>query len=173
MVQPSDIYVLAGLVAVDEPWTYRSLAVQLGVSHPLVQRALERARDAGLYLFERRVPHLANIEEFALHGLRFVAPGHLGEVVPGVPTAWAAPPVSDVIATGEDLPPVWPTADGPVRGQALEPLHRAAPHVAPALPALAQLLAVLDSLRTGDARVRTAAGELLPSLLASRPAGSP
>jgi hypothetical protein len=136
------------------------------VSHSLVQRALDRAGAAGLYLNERRAPHVPNLEEFLRHGLRFVAPAPLGEVVPGMPAAWAAAPMSERIRTGAtELPPVWPTANGRVRGQALEPLHRAAIRATSSWQPLASLLAVVDSLRAGDARVRRVASEELGRML--------
>lgn len=167
MVSPADIYLLSGLVARDrQPWTYRELAKELAVPLPLVQRALKRASDAGLYQAEARDVHLPNFEEFLLHALRFVAPAQLGEVVPGVPAAWAAPPMSDLIReSGNELPPVWPTASGRVRGQALHPLHRAAIVASRQHPRLGELLAVIDSLRAGDVRVRGVASDVARDLL--------
>jgi DNA-binding transcriptional MocR family regulator len=170
MLQPSDIYVLCGLLAADDrSWTYRELASQLGVPHPLVQRALQRAEKAELYSSESRSVHRPNMEEFLLHGLRFLAPAKLGGVVPGVPAAWAAPPVSRVIRESGDLPPVWPTAQGRVRGQALPPLHEAAVEAADKLPRLGELLAIVDSLRAGDVRVRTVAADMLTDTLRALP----
>jgi hypothetical protein len=165
----SDVFVLSGLLAHVGDWTYRSLASDLRVPHPVVQRALARAEAAGLYGPERREVHLPHFEEFAVHALRFVAPAELGAVVPGVPAAWAAEPVASAIrSSGEDLPPVWPSALGGVRGQALEPLHLAAPDAVEQWSDLAEWLAVLDSLRAGDPRVRQVAEELLYGTLRQR-----
>ena len=170
MLQPSDIYVLCGLLAADDDaWTYRELARKLGLPHPLVQRALQRAEEAELYSSERRQVHRSNMEEFLRHGLRFLAPVKLGGVVPGVPAAWAAPPVSRVIRESGDLPPVWPAADGRVRGQALPPLHKAAVKAAEETPQLGELLAIVDSLRAGDIRVRSVAAEMLTQLMRAQP----
>ena len=36
----------------------------------------------------------------------------------------AAPPLKDEIASGDELPPVWPWQDGETRGIALEPLYK-------------------------------------------------
>lgn len=171
MLQPSDIYVLCGLAAVaDDSWTYRDLAKRLGVPHALVQRALQRADEAGLYSGESRSVHRPNMEEFLLHGLRFVAPVKLGGVVPGVPAAWAAPPVSRRIRESGDLPPVWPAADGRVRGQALAPLHKSAVSAVEEFPRLGELLAIVDSLRIGDPRVRSVAARMLVEFLSGQPA---
>jgi len=170
MLRPSDIYVLCGLlVADDDAWTYRELARKLGLPHPLVQRALQRAEEVELYASESRCVHRANLEEFLLHGLRFVAPAKLGGVVPGVPAAWAAPPMSRVIRESGDLPPVWPSADGRVRGQALPPLHEAALNASEELPQLGELLAIVDSLRAGDIRVRSVAAKMLTQAMCAQP----
>jgi hypothetical protein len=166
MLKASDIYVLTGLVAQEEDWTYRSLAYRLHVPHPVVQRALSRALEADLYSTERREVHVPHFEEFAAHALRFLAPVQLGPLVPGVPAAWAAEPMAGAIRPSRDEPlPVWPHARGRVRGQAIEPLHAAAPEAVEDWPRLKEILAVLDSLRAGDPRVRKVAGDLLSKML--------
>ncbi|HEX6153347.1 MAG TPA: hypothetical protein VFZ19_07480 [Solirubrobacterales bacterium] len=169
MVKGPDIYVLSGLLAHDEEWSYRSLAERLRVPHPVVQRALSRAQEPDLYSADRREVHVPHFEEFAVHALRFVAPAQLGALVPGVPAAWAAEPMASAIrSSGEEPPPVWPYARGQVRGQAIEPLHPAAPEAVEGWPELGEILALLDSLRVGDPRVRRVAGELLMGLLRER-----
>ncbi|HYH54576.1 MAG TPA: hypothetical protein VD761_10650 [Solirubrobacterales bacterium] len=162
MVKEPDIYVLGGLLAHDAEWSYRSLADRLHVPHPVVQRGLARAQEADLYLAERREVHVPHFEEFAIHALRFIAPVQLGGLVPGVPAAWAAEPMVGAIrSAGEDPPPVWPFARGRVRGQAFEPLHPAASEAVEGWPELGEILALLDSLRAGDPRVRKVAADLL------------
>jgi hypothetical protein len=169
MVKDSDVYVLSGLLAHDEAWSYRSLAERLRVTHPVVQRALERAKGVDLYSVDRREVHLPHFEEFALHALRFVAPARLGALTPGVPAVWAAEPMARAIrSSGDEPPPVWPYARGRVRGQAIEPLHSAAPEAVENWPELGEVLALLDSLRAGDARVRKVAGNLLSKMLRER-----
>lgn len=169
MVKSSDIYVLSGLLAHHGEWSYRSLADRLRISHPVVQRALARAQEADLYSAERREAHVPHFEEFAVHALRFVIPAQLGALLPGVPAAWAAQPMAGVIrSSGEEPPPVWPYARGRVRGQAVEPLHPAAPEAVGDWPELGEILALLDSLRAGDQRVRHVAEDLLVGLLRER-----
>jgi hypothetical protein len=169
MVKGPDIYVLSGLLAHREKWSYRSLADRLRVPHPVVQRALGRAQEAGLYSGEQREVHVPHFEEFALHALRFVAPAQLGALVPGVPAAWAVEPMATVIrSSGEEPPPVWPYARGQVRGQAIQPLHPSAPEAVEGWPELGEILALLDSLRAGDPRVQQVAEDLLISFLRER-----
>jgi hypothetical protein len=169
-VQPADIYILAGLLATDESnWTYRELARLLNVPHPLVQRALQRAEEADLYSSTDRTVQRPNMEEFLLHGLRYLAPVKLGAVVSGVPAAWGAPPMVRRIHESGGLPPVWPAANGRTRGQALPPLHKAAVAAITNLPRLGELLALIDSLRAGDMRVRSVAAELLDTVMRAKP----
>lgn len=173
MVKASDIYVLVGLVAPDQrPRTFRELATRLAVPVPLVQRALNRAATSGLYESSSKSVHLPNFEEFLVHAVRFVAPARLGQIVPGVPAAWAAQPLVGLIVESEgELPPVWPSASGRVRGQALQPLHKAAVEAAENSAALAALLAVVDSLRAGDVRVRGVAAGVLHDMLRETASG--
>lgn len=50
----------------------------------------------------------------------------------------------------------------------LEPLHPSAPEAVQGWPQLGQILAILDSLRAGDLRVRGVAEELLVKLIFKR-----
>jgi hypothetical protein len=166
MVSPTDIYVLAGVISNDEEsWTLRGLSARLYVDHTLVHRALRRTEIAGLYDASSQRVNLASFEELLIHAARFIAPAPLGALTRGVPAAWAAEPISELIhqAQGEP-PPVWPSALGVTRGQALEPLHPAAIQASHDTP-LAALLAILDSLRAGDLRIRKVAATALKDTL--------
>ena len=173
MLRPADIYVLLGVAAHDDgAFTYRELASELGIPHAQVQRSLDRAAAAGLYLSDRHDVHRANLEEFLIHALRYIAPASLGAVAAGVPAAWATEPLSARISGDDDLPPVWPSAHGHVRGRSLEPLHPAAVDAVHKSLQLAHLLSLADALRAGDARIRREAKDLLPAeLRRSAPAG--
>lgn len=159
MIQSGDIYVLTGLIAWESgEWTLRELADGLMVDHTLVHRALKRAESVGLYSSATRRVNLPNLEELLIHASRFVLPAKLGEVTVGVPSAWAAKPIVNFIHESDtNLPPVWPTADGDVRGQALAPLHPSAPLAINRIPRLGDLLSIVDSLRAGDIRIRDVA----------------
>jgi DNA-binding transcriptional MocR family regulator len=166
MVRPSDVLVLLALQQSGSDWTLRSLADRLGVKHSKVQRAVDRLERAGLYDERRRtiVPHAA--EEFLLHALKYLQPIREGAPTRGVPTAWAALPLSDEIVTTSDLPPVWPDPHGSVRGVSVEPLDDALPRLVSEWPEVAEMAALVDALRLGDARVREAATRHLRTRLA-------
>ena len=64
------------------------------------------------------------------NGVKYAFPVQRGETTRGMPTAHAAPPLSDQIADNKgDLPPVWPDPDGEVRGATLEPLTSPEPRL--------------------------------------------
>ena len=99
-------------------------------------------------------PLFKAVEEFLIHGVKYAFPVQRGETTRGVPTAYAAPPLSGQIVANGDLPPIWPDPDGEVRGATLEPLHKAAPKAAQKDPVLHELLALVDALRDGRVRER-------------------
>jgi hypothetical protein len=61
--------------------------------------------------------------------------------------------------------PVWPSPDGPVRGESFEPLYPSAVVAARSDPRLYEALALVDALRGGRARERTLAADLLARAL--------
>jgi hypothetical protein len=99
-------------------------------------------------------PNISALEEFLLHGLKYSFPAEHGQITRGVPTSFAAPPLKNEIASGEDLPPVWPWSDGDTRGVGLEPLYKTVPAAALRDSSLHELLALVDAIRDGRARER-------------------
>jgi hypothetical protein len=155
-----DILVLLALLESDPGWTLRSVADRLGVKHSLVQRGLQRLELAGLYDPHRRMINPPAAEEFLLHGVRYLQPIREGPLARGVPTAWAAAPLNSEI-TSEEQPPVWPDPNGEVRGPSVEPLHECVPRLVEVWPDVAELAALVDALRIGDARTREGAARHL------------
>lgn len=99
--------------------------------------------------------------ELLLHGARFVYPAGRSGEARGLPTAWAAPPLSGALLSSGENPPIWPDALGDVRGWAIEPLHPAVPDAARRDPRLWEMLALFDAIRLGGPRERSLAGEEL------------
>lgn len=166
MLKGEDIIVLLKLSLADEAWTVRSLAEETGIPRSGMHRALKRLTAAGLFDERRRRVSIGNAEEFLLHAVRYLLPPERDGESRGVPTAWAAEPLASRISSSPDeLPPVWPDARGRVRGLSLRPLHAAAPEAARRDPALGELLALVDAVRIGDARVRGVAARLLSARL--------
>jgi hypothetical protein len=168
MLKGEDIVLLLKLVNQGPEWTVRSLEQDTTIPRSVVQRSLVRLHVAGLFDPRRRAVHVSQSEEFLVHGLKYVFPGSMGGESRGVPTAWGAKPLVDKLAGGaNDVPPVWASAVGNVRGPALEPLHPSVVKASQRDPVLGERLALVDALRVGDARVRGVAAELLAELFDS------
>ncbi len=164
ILKPQDILVLLKLVALgDQPWSYNGLAVQLGMSPSEVHGAVKRAIAANLAVeLDRQIqPNFRNLEEFLIHGIRYVFVPERGQMTRGMPTAHAAPPLSDLIASDQEPPPVWPDPEGKVRGMLFPPLYRSAPNAAKQDPVLYELLVLVDGVRGGKAREREISAEEL------------
>mgnify|MGYP002378159350 FL=1 len=141
------------------------VAGDLALSPSQVHASLKRLERSRLVDVQTGRPLLKAVEEFLIHGVKYAFPVQRGEATRGMPTAHAAPPLSDQIADSGDLPPVWPDAVGDVRGVTLEPLHKSAPKAARRDPVLHELLALIDALRDGRVRERQLAEKELSARL--------
>ncbi len=167
-LKPQDLYLLLALLAMrGEVLTYPELAAFSGVSMSEVHGALKRAEQARLLAFLDKQPRIVvpAFKEFLLHGARYAFPALRGGVVGGVPTGYAAAPLNALIAPSADPVPVWPHAEGYVRGIALIPLYPSAPAAALRSPELYEYLALFDALRMGNARERNLAEKLFEERL--------
>lgn len=160
MLKPQDIVVLLKLSGLaDKSATYNRLALELDMSPSEVHAALNRAVRAQLARKQGHQikPVTKNLVEFLVHGLRYVFPPELGGLTRGMPTSYAAEPLKRQMKSGDDPVPVWPDADGTVRGLSFAPLYRSVPTAARRDENLYELLALVDALRGGRARERTLA----------------
>ncbi|MDT8321528.1 MAG: MarR family transcriptional regulator [Xanthomonadales bacterium] len=174
-LKPQDLMVVLKLVAMaDRSWTYASLAEQLGMSVSQLHTAVQRALAAGLAVRtnESIVPNRPALQEFILHGVKYVFVPERGQLTRGMPTAHAAPPLDAHFPDSGEPPPVWPDPDGSVRGMAFAPLYKLAPGAARADPALYGLLVLVDAIRGGRARERAIAADELESRLKSHESSS-
>lgn len=166
-LKPQDLYVVLALLSRAEPPAslYPDLAALTGLAVSAVHASLKRAAASRLVLFEQRKPVVlkAGLLEFLVHGARYAFPPVQGGLTRGVPTAYAAAPLNEVIAPSSDPPPVWPHAKGSVRGLALVPLYPSVPEAALKDARLHAALSLLDALRMGQAREREAAQKSLKS----------
>jgi hypothetical protein len=151
---PQDVVVLAKLVSYGgQRPPIAQIAADVALSASQVHLSLRRLAQSRLIDDEDR-PIMRSVEEFLVHGVKYSFPARRGEPTRGIPTAHAALPVSERLAATSELPPVWPSAEGKVRGITFEPLHKTAPGAAAKDPTLYELLALIDALRDGRARER-------------------
>jgi len=170
VLKPQDLVVLLRLsLAKEQMPSYAALASELGMTASEVHAALERAHAARLVRKDRGSPPALlrdALRQFVLHGAAYAFPAVRGEATRGLPTAYAAAPLRDLIAQpAAEPPPVWPHPKGAVRGAALYPLYPSVPGAAAKNAALYELLALFDALRSGAARERKLATDLLSERL--------
>ena len=157
VLKPQDVYVTLKIVAAKSlRHTYSKLALELAMSASEVHASVKRAQACHLLHGPRlhTRPNLNALEEFLVHGLRYVFPPERGGLTRGVSTSYAAEPLRRVISPGKEPAPVWPYEQGKQRGIAFEPLYRTAPIAALRDPIFHEYLALVDALRDGRIRER-------------------
>ncbi len=161
VLKPQDLVIALKLTLMGPgAWTYESLAKDLAMSPSEVHGGVKRLIQAKL-LTPNRMVIRESLREFLAHGVRYAFPPTLGGKARGVPTAHAAEPLAARIQASDEDPPVWPYAEGTVRGQSFSPLYRSVPGVALKDRALYELLALTDAVRGGRARERELAAKML------------
>lgn len=155
ILKPQDVLVLLKLISLkNQQWSYASLAIDLSMSPSEVHACVKRGLAARLVRKkgQQLLPILANLEEFMLHGLKYVFVPETGGMQRGIPTAYAAPPLDDLFLESLEPPPVWPHPEGEVRGLSFSPLYKSAPYAAQKDDDLYELLALTDAIRGGGVR---------------------
>jgi hypothetical protein len=148
-----DIYVLLKLALMQEFSSYDHLGQRLVMSSSEVHASVKRSIKAGLVNPQSRLPMRKPFEEYLIHGVPYAFPVAIGAVVRGVPTAYAAPPLSDMISYS-GLPPVWMWGEGTVEGMYVDPLHKSARYMIQREPVFYEVLALVDAIRMGRRRER-------------------
>ena len=166
-LKPQDIVVVLKLLVSNKETSYSALAYKLSMSPAEVHAAVKRAGAAGLIDVATKEVKQKPLLEFLIHGLKYAFPATRGTITRGLPTAHAAPPLSKRLSGKDDLPPVWPCADGTVRGHEFKPLYRCVPSAAREDASLYELLVLVDAVRGGRARERKLAEEELRKRVAS------
>lgn len=180
IIKPQDIVVLAKLLAYQEnkSWSQNSIAVELCLSPSQINSAFKRLVEAGLmtryHSPNKPQPIIQACEEFFTHGLKYIFPAKLGEIVRGIPTSYAAPSLNEQIIAGSDPIPVWPYGEGNERGVALKPLYPSVPEsvIKHPDPLFYDLLTLIDAIRSGRAREKQIAIQKISDLLKNSKLGN-
>ena len=142
---------------------YSKMAEELALSqsevHSAVKRLVESSLVHGAELNEK--PNLTAVEEFLIHGVKYAFPAKRGSLTRGMPTSYAAEPLSNIIQAGNEPVPVWPDPGGRTRGIEIAPLYKTVPEAAKRDQKLYEYLALIDAIRDGRARERNLAVEEL------------
>lgn len=169
ILKPQDIVVLLKLVAIGPvKWSYLGLAYELEMSPSEVHAAVGRTLAAGLAvrIKDDVRPHIRNLEEFLVHGIKYVFVPERGELTRGITTSSAAAPLNAYLVPSAEPPLVWPDPEGDVRGMSFSPLYKSVPQAARRDEPLYQLLVLVDAIRGGRAREREIAIRELQKRLA-------
>lgn len=171
-LRPQDVVAVLKLVASGpQKWTYVKLGEELFMSPSQVFRSVDRGRTAHLLdasplptppsSMTTRVhqalhsrPNRGNLKEFLVYGVKYAFPVQRGGLTRGVPTADAAPPLSQQLTQNFLAKPVWPHAEGAVVGAEFSPLYKNVPMAAMRDGKLYELLALVDAIREGRVRER-------------------
>ncbi len=166
VLKPQDLFILLKLVSLGpREWSYASLAGDLCMSASEVHAGVKRAVAARLMDASRQRPTLGALDEFLMHGVRYAFPPDRGGPSRGVATAYAGPPLRDLLTQPDAPPPVWPDPQGDAQGFSFSPLYRTVPEAARKDRALYELLVLTDALRDGGAREREVAARELRARL--------
>jgi hypothetical protein len=165
-LKPQDVVILLKLVARENQqgatgtrgafespsWTYHGLAYDLFLSPSEVHAGIHRAAEAGLLIMSKRVPVIRAMEEFLIHGIKYVFPPRRGGMTRGLATSYAGPPLDQLFMKTAEPPPVWPFPEGPTRGTEFSPLYKTVPKAAVRDQKLYEMLVLVDAIRDGRAR---------------------
>ncbi len=168
MLKPQDIVVVIKILSKNaEPWAQGAIALELGMSASEVNAGIRRALNAGLLRLKDKkvIPVKSALEEFLVHGLKYVFPAERGEPTRGIATGYAAEFFKEQFVASDELPPVWADAEGTVKGYALKPLYKCVPNAVKLDKKLYEYLALIDILRCGRVREVQVAKQLLHTAL--------
>ncbi len=133
-------------------WTIREIAKSLNLSISETHSAIKRCKESGLYDDGLKRPVISAIEEFFIHGLKYIFPVTPGTFDRGIPTAHSAYPLSQFFATEENDVYIWPYENGQYRGLCITPLYHTVPTIVENDIEMYALLSLLDGIRIGRVR---------------------
>ncbi len=168
MLKSQDILVaLAILVKRKALWRQTDIAHEIGISSSEVNAAIKRLIRSKIAApstkSEKPKIIISALKEFLIHGLKYVFPAQIGEVTRGVPTSYAAPCFGGDISYSKNDLPVWPNANGKVRGYSLTPLYDTVSDIQN--EEIYFFLSAIDAIRAGRARERNIGIKLLEEKL--------
>lgn len=184
MLKPQDIVILVKILSImtlpeqerSELLSQHKLALHLCISASEVNAGIKRLLQSRLLVemsidknashsIKRRVfiPVQAACEECLILGVKYFFPARLGAYSRGIATSYAAPSFEKKIILGQDPIPIWPYGEGDQRGLAIEPLYSSVPKAITQYPdkVFYDMLTLIDAIRTGRARERNIAIQLL------------
>ena len=153
-LKPQDVVLLLRLAEVPEA-SYVALGADLSMSPSTAHGSVDRLQRSGLLRPESRQVNRHFLLEFLEHGVKYMFPAVLGARARGVPTAYSGPALASEFMSSEAV--VWPDVNGTAVGQSMTPLYENAAQLARRCPSVYELLTLVDAIRIGRVRERSAA----------------
>lgn len=164
-MKPQDILIILKiLIWKGSKWSIARLAESVGMSASETHAAIKRCEISGIYSPLTRMPIRSALEEFIIHGVKYAFPAEQAPPDRGMPTAHSAPPLSGMIAGGDEVY-VWPYENGTVRGISISPLYSSVPFACEKDRELYEYLTLIDAIRIGRAREKKLAEELIIKMI--------
>lgn len=157
-LRPGDLAVALQLMLTPD-LAYMDLASRVSMSYGETHNAVKRLQMGKMVRRDERRAVRRLLFDFVIHGVRHVWPAMVGPEARGIRTAAGAPALEKMLSDAS--PMVWPFAVGKSRGRTLTPLYPGAPRTQSMNPPLYDLLTLVDAMRTGRARERSLAAQLL------------
>jgi hypothetical protein len=168
-LKPQDIVIALKIVARNTMgFKYSELAHDLCMSISEISVGLNRLRQAKLFPSSTRsFINLVALEEFVIHGIKYVFMPEIGGITRGIPTSYGAPVLKKKLAIKGQPIPVWPHPEGNTSGYRFSPLFRKVPESIIKYPdqKFYDLLALVDAIRHGQARESNIAKKIITNLL--------
>ena len=161
-----------GNIRVEAPYSVRNLESRLGISKTEVNASFKRILSTGMAIKDHKTgrpkANRRSLYNFIVHGLKFVFPAAPGAMTRGIPTAFAAPMLKDLLFRGGNYIYVWPSAGGRDIGQSVQPLFKSVPEAVGKDGNLYEYLALVDAIRLGNQREMGLAKDRLSERLLAR-----
>ena len=165
-MKSQDILILLKLISISkskqEKWSYEEISNAFDISLSTVHKSINSLRDSG-FLNAKKI-NLFAVNEFLVHGLKYVFPVTPGPIVRGFRTVHTPPFNNDKLSSQLDIF-VWPHPEGDKKGFSVEPLYKTVPEAFRSDEVFYQLLCIVDALRIGRAREKKEALNLLELIL--------
>lgn len=161
-IKPQDVIIMMKLVSQPE-MVQKDLAQQLQISQAEISHALMRLKNSHLLNSSGRVIKEACVE-FLVHAVKYIFPAQMSSPAVGIPTSFAHPEFK-FIKYGSDEIPIWPSADGKVKGITLLPIYPTLPAACLEDKNLYKLSSFVEMIRAGRTRERNIAEKELAKFI--------
>lgn len=147
-----------------EDWRQVDISYELGLSQSEIAKSLKRLNFAGIEL-NRRINKTALLD-LILHGVKYIYPTKPGALGLGLPTSISAPAHKKAVVNDTEVF-VWPSANGEIRGQIIDPFYKNIADAAIKDADFYDIMSAIDILRIGKSREKSYAEKFIEKKIGS------